>query len=112
MSRRIGGDQYYLVRNFVSGESVKIVPGALDGQLDKFGKGDLWFLKYKATEIDDSGGSSSAINIDPFVNGESINGTDFVVWYGGHWKHEHFDAAPDHGDGPSYCGPDLILQGF
>ena len=113
MVARLGDGQYFLVRNAISNESVKIVAGPLDGFYDKFGKGDLWFLKYKASEIDDSGGSGSSINIAPFVNGESLNGTDLVVWYGGHWKHEHFDGpTPEHGDGPSYSGPDLILQGF
>src|SRR6185369_1590348 len=53
MRQRAGGDQYFLVRNLVSGESVKIVANPFDGNYDKFGKGDLWFLKYKSTEIDD-----------------------------------------------------------
>jgi hypothetical protein len=111
--RRIGGDQFFLVRNAVSGEAAQIMPGPRDGNTDKFGKSDLWFLKYKATELDDNGGSSSQINIDPFVNGESLNGTDLVVWYGCHWRHDHFDSpTPQHGEGPQFCGPDIILQGF
>lgn len=113
MRQRTGDDQYFLVRNLTSGESVKIVANPLDGNYDKFGKGDLWFLKYKASEIDDVGGSGSAINITPYVSGESLNGTDLVVWYGCHWRHEHFDGpTPAHGDGPNTSGPDLILQGY
>ncbi|HKP13127.1 MAG TPA: hypothetical protein VJZ91_13500, partial [Blastocatellia bacterium] len=85
---RIGGSQFFIVRNLLTGETAQIRPGPLDGNFDKYGKGDLWFLLYKSTEIDDNGGSSTAINIDPYVNGENISSADLVVWYAGHWKHD------------------------
>jgi hypothetical protein len=108
-----------MVSNTVSGEQVIIRPGALDGNYDKFGQGDLWLLRSNfPSEIDDSGqptgGCSTCAHLNPMLNGESIAGQDVVVWYGGHWVHDHFDRPnqPNHGDGPHVNGPDLILQKY
>src|SRR5919205_934926 len=102
-----------MVRNTVSGESAKIDAGPRDAKYDKYGKGDLWFLRFKSTEIDDSGGSGTAINIDPFVNGETLGSADLVVWYHAGWHHDHFDGPlPEHGDGPQVHGPQIILLGY
>jgi hypothetical protein len=110
---RSGGDQFFVVKNTLTGELARIMPGPRDGNADKFGKGDLWFLRYRSTELDDNGGASSSINIDPYVNGEALSNVDLVVWYGCHWRHDHFDGpTPEHGDGPQVCGPDIILQGY
>jgi len=116
MRPRVGGDQFWVVSNSVSGEAVIIKPGPLDGNYDKFGLGDVWLLRsHFPSEIDDSGqpaGScSTCAHIDPMVNGESLVNQDIVVWYAGHWAHDHFDG-PLHGDGPSVHGPDLILQKY
>ena len=105
-------DQSFVVRNLVSGESATIFPGPKDGNYDKYGKGDLWFLKYKSNEIDDNNGIGTAINIAPFVNGESLNSTDVVVWYAGHWVHDHFDIPPSDAEGPEILGPEIVLQGY
>ncbi|HKQ07447.1 MAG TPA: hypothetical protein VJ464_20150 [Blastocatellia bacterium] len=105
-------DQSFVVRNLVSGESATIFPGPKDGNYDKYGKGDLWFLKYKSDEIDDGNGIGTSINIAPFVNGESLNSTDLVVWYAGHWVHDHFDIPPSDAEGPEILGPEIVLQGY
>jgi hypothetical protein len=119
MKPRLGGDQFWMVSNTVSGEAVIIRPGPLDGNYDKFGQGDLWMLSsHFPSEIDDSGqptgGCSTCAHLNPMLNGESIAGQDVVVWYGGHWVHDHFDqpTQPNHGDGPHVNGPDLILQKY
>jgi hypothetical protein len=119
MKPRLGGDQFWMVSNTVSGEAVIIRPGPLDGNYDKFGQGDLWMLRsHFPSEIDDSGqptgGCSTCAHLNPMLNGESIAGQDVVVWYGGHWIHDHFDepTQPNHGDGPHVNGPDLILQKY
>jgi hypothetical protein len=123
MRARLSPDQYWLVTNSVSGEGVKIVPGRLDGNYDKFGQGDLWLLlSHFPSEIDDagqpSGGCSTCAHINPMLNGEFIQNQDIVLWYGAHWSHDHFDAAPQrsdgplHSDGPAVHGPDLILQKY
>ncbi|HEX5735018.1 MAG TPA: hypothetical protein VF131_19465 [Blastocatellia bacterium] len=115
---RNGITQNWVVENSVTGESVIIEPGPLDGNADKFGKYDLVFLLNKfPLQIDDSGtGAGSAANIEPFVNGESLANQDVVVWYAGHWRHEHFDGpipgGPNHGGGPNVHGPFLRLAKF
>jgi len=102
----------------VSGESVVIRPGALDGNYDKFGQGDLWMLRsHFPNEIDDSGQPagtcSTCAHLNPMLNNEVIAGQDLVVWYGGHWTHDHFDQSmPLHCDGPHVNGPDLILEKY
>ncbi|MFL6276798.1 MAG: hypothetical protein ACJ74G_16550 [Blastocatellia bacterium] len=113
MVQRVQGeDQFFVVRNLISGESATIFPGPKDGNYDKYGKGDLWFLKYKSNEIDDGNGVGTSINIAPFVSGESLNSTDVVVWYAGHWVHDHFDIPPSDAEGPEILGPEIVLQGY
>lgn len=86
-----------------------IVPGADDGLADAYGRGDLWFTRYRGGELDDgynqTGGSGTAANIDKFVNGESIDKQDVVVWYGAHFRHEL--GHDDHGHG-EMLGPTLM----
>ncbi|HKA19527.1 MAG TPA: hypothetical protein VKN18_14655 [Blastocatellia bacterium] len=117
MCPRLSPDQFWRVFNTMTGEAVLIKPGPLDGNYDKFGQGDLWMLRnHFPAEIDDSGqpsGScSTCAHLNPMLTNESIAGQDVVVWYGGHWAHDHFDQHPMHGDGPHVNGPDLILQKY
>ena len=67
-----------------------LTPGVNDGTADTYGRGDLWFLRYKSgasnflSEIDDgvnSTSSSTEANLDQFVNGESLVNQDSVIWY-------------------------------
>lgn len=116
MHSRLNADQFWLVQNTMTREGVVIKPGPLDGNFDKYGRGDLWLLRsHFPSEIDDSGqpsgGCSTCAHIDPMVNDESILDQDIVVWYGAHWTHDHFDA-PLNGNGPYVNGPDLILQKY
>jgi hypothetical protein len=115
MRSRLADDQYWVVSKSVTGESVLIKPGPLDGNFDKYGHGDLWLLRsHFPSEIDDSGqGSGSDAHLDPMLNNESILNQDVVVWYAGHKVHDHFDSPTHvHGDGPGLIGPDLILQKY
>jgi len=118
MRARLAPDQFWVASNSITGESVVIKPGPLDGNYDKYGQGDLWLLRNKfPAEIDDSGqptgGCSSCAHLNPMVNNESIKDQDIVIWYGAHWTHDHFDGPlPQHNDGPHVHGPDLILQKY
>jgi len=93
-----------LVQNSTSDEAYMLVPNKTDGVADNFGRSDLWVLKYKnvnngtnvQNEIDDGwpsmGGtctatSGSCININQFINNESVVNEDVVVWYGAHFVH-------------------------
>ena len=86
--------QRWVVENSVTGESVIIEPGHLDGNTDKFGKYDLVFFRNKfPAEIDDSAVTGGLPQTwIHFINGETIADQDVVVWYAGHWSHEHFDG--------------------
>lgn len=80
-----------------------LVPGANDGLADSYGKADMWVLKYKTPpggnptalqlEFDDgynnTGGSGTAINLDPFFAAapESVVDQDLVIWYHGTVRH-------------------------
>jgi hypothetical protein len=81
-----------------------LVPNRTDGVADNFGRSDLWVLRYKnvtggtnlQNEIDDNWGSiggtctatnGSCININQFINNESVVNEDVVVWYGAHFVH-------------------------
>lgn len=103
------------ILNKVTGESYDLIPGAQDGvataQPDwPFGQGDVWIVRYRATEIDDgviATGPPYEANISQWVNGEPINGQDVVIWYGAHFTHD-VNAEPP-GEYGHIVGPDLKL---
>ena len=80
-----------------SGDTYAIAPGDffghhVDGEVDSYGEGDTWFLQYKSNQIDDSGqGWGTGPHLDNFINGESVDNTDVVMWYGNHFRHDHND---------------------
>lgn len=108
--------QTWIIENSITGESVVLKPNALDGNMDKFGRGDVWLLRNKfPSEIDDSAqpGGGSAARLDSMVNGEAISKQDVVIWYAGHWMHDSFDTnSLHHGHGPSYNGPNITIRNW
>lgn len=100
--------RYWTVENLASGEMVTIQPGPNDGVADTYARGDAWFLRYRGTELDDghnSTGSSTEADLDQFVNGESINEQDVVMWYAGHFYHVYAGGESGH-----LVGPDIIVN--
>lgn len=86
----------FLVQNANGNEAYQITPGLNDGSVtnaqgiltDTYGGGDFWLMQFKGTaaapnELDDPN-SGSAANLAPWVNGESLNNQDLVVWYSAH----------------------------
>lgn len=109
-------ERRWRVVNRVSGESYTLTPGAEDGTRDSFGVGDLWALRYRpGAQIDDGVGFTSNLaqaraHLDDFVNGESINDTDVVLWYSAHFTHDiHEEEDGHHGH---IVGPDLVPGGW
>lgn len=123
-----GDEAYMLVPNKTDGEAVFKNPET--GVTTDFGRSDMWVLRYKnvaggsnlQNEIDDGwssiGGnctttSGSCININSFVNNESIANQDVVVWYGAHFVHAdgqnlmNPDRNPQILSGLHVVGPDL-----
>ncbi|MBS1787937.1 MAG: hypothetical protein JST85_09460 [Acidobacteria bacterium] len=100
--------RYWTVENLASGELVTIQPGPNDGVADTYARGDAWFLRYRSTELDDghnSTGSGTEADLDQFVNGESINEQDVVMWYAGHFYHVYAGGESGH-----LVGPDIIVN--
>lgn len=108
-----GRQRKWRVENKATREAYDIVPGPNDGVAAlspdaPFGKGDVWILRYHGSEIDDgtiATGPPYEAGLDTWVNGESINGADVVVWYGAHFTHDVAHEPP--GEFGHIVGPDL-----
>ena len=85
----------WYVRHNPTGAAYAIRSGAEDNVADSYARGDLWFLRYYANQLDD-GVNSTNINtearLDNFVNGESIDDQDVVVWYHAAYIHDQNDT--------------------
>jgi hypothetical protein len=88
--------QYYWIRNAASGRSYFFFPGSKDGAADTYGRGDMWFLRYKSggtplqNEFDDGHNGTSTnteADLDQFVNGETLPDQDVVIWYHATLRH-------------------------
>jgi hypothetical protein len=108
-----GRKRKWRVENKSTGEAYDIIPGASDGVATAmpdwpFPRGDVWILRYRGSEIDDgvvATGPPYEAGLDAWVNGEPINGTDVVVWYGAHFSHDIAHEEP--GEFGHIVGPDL-----
>jgi Cu2+-containing amine oxidase len=101
------------VENATTHEAYEIVPGPDDGVATAspdwpFPQGDVWLLRYNPSEIDHGVlaiGPPYEANIDTWVNGESIDRQDVVIWYAAHVTH---DAAHEPaGTFGHIAGPEL-----
>jgi len=91
-----------------TGRGYYILSGAHDGIADAFSDRDIWVVRYRGDE-DRSGrqGDEWSDGLNAFVNGESIDGQDIVVWYCGHLYHR----AAEGGDEWHQVGPVLAPFG-
>jgi Cu2+-containing amine oxidase len=73
----------------------------------------VWLLRYRRGQIDDypRAGGATEIQIDKYLNSESIHRQDVVVWYGAHFTHDasHEGAAAGH---DHIVGPDLVPRNW
>ncbi len=92
----------WIIQDTTTGYSVTLTPNANDGTAldDAFGKSDLWLLTYKPfpTEISDSPVDPS-IDLSSYLNDESTDNTDIVIWYATHIKRS---------DDTSFAGDPLL----
>jgi len=122
-ARNSSGTITWLVQNPATGAAYMIKPNDNDGQADKdstgYARGDLWVLRYRSTELDDSGvATSTQAGLDGFVNNESVDDKDLVVWYGAHFDHlDGMNAVTERNmtpqginsiSGEHVHGPDLV----
>lgn len=79
------------VMDNVTGRGYSFTPGLSDGVADAWAVADLWGLQYRFSERDDGGATGgpngNAAHMNNYLNGESINGRDVVIWY--HSKNRH-----------------------
>ena len=96
----------WIVENPDTGDKYLIQPNAIDGLYDTYGRGDVWWLRYHDNaELDDghnSTGGDTEVDLAQFVNGESIDKQDVVMWYGTHSVHIGGELDED------FVGPDII----
>lgn len=107
--RDAGHKRHWRVRNKGTFRGYSVVPGGHDGAADAYGVGDLWVLRYHGSELDDGVGFTtdpalSRAGIDKFINGESVNGQDVVIWYAGHFRHDETHPDP----AGHIVGPELV----
>jgi len=90
------------VENAATGEGYDIIPGPDDGVATAspdwpFPRGDVWILRYRGSEIDDgvtATGPPYEAGLDAWLNGESIQNEDVVIWYGAHFTHDVTHEPP------------------
>ncbi|MEU7838437.1 MULTISPECIES: hypothetical protein [unclassified Nonomuraea] len=105
-TRRRAPGRYWQVRDKSSGRGYQIHPGPFDDTADSYGVSDLWFLRHHAAELDDGNpGPRDRAAIGRFLNSESIDATNVVVWYAGHYYHDQAHPQPHQGE---LIGPELL----
>lgn len=105
------------VTNAPATRGYEIVPGTTDGVSDDaFGVGDFWALRLRPGQIHDGvtgvTGTPADVKaqIDRFVNNESIDGQDVVLWYAAHFR--HVIQASDGSEHGHVVGPELRPFGW
>lgn len=112
-----------LIQNSAGNEAYQLMPNITDGVVDVFGVHDMWVLRFQGasksspTQLEDGitcvTCSTAFIQIDPFINSESIVDQDVVVWYGAHFLHSDGGNLidPNHTaqvlSGSHVVGPDI-----
>ncbi len=89
MRQNTGENLSWSIYDSATGRGYTVIPGPeVALPVDPFSIGDAWFLRYKSTELDDTGqtGTDCPINIAGFLNGESTS-SDVVMWYRSGWLH-------------------------
>lgn len=108
-----GDEAYQLTPNLTDGE----VANSLGEIFDTYGGGDMWILRFQGKpgspdEINDPNVGTAA-NIGAWLNDESLDNQDVVVWYGAHEYRvdatslTNFDRSGRIIQGVHVVGPDL-----
>lgn len=102
-SRNSTYSRSWAIADTTSWRGYHLLPGPNDGNSDSFSKYDLLIMRYRDSE-DKRGNQGDAWNdaLPPYLNGESIDGQDVVIWYVGHLSH-HVEEGGDewHSVGPT-----------
>lgn len=92
-------NRHWMIENVNTGDAFKLFAGEDDSTAagDSYGRYDLVFLRFKSgatnltNEYDDgintTGPNNTQASLDQFINGETLDGQDVVIWYGAHFTH-------------------------
>jgi hypothetical protein len=120
--RNYARNRSFLIQNANGNEAYTLVPNPIDssaadvfGNLtDPYGKGDFWLFRFQGTAADplelNDPNINTSINIDPWLNSESLVNQDIVIWYGAHQTRKDdasLTAAPMALTGQHVIGPEL-----
>jgi hypothetical protein len=118
--RNYATNRRLLIQNATGDEAYVLNPNLSDGLADIFGVSDMWVLRYQSSggnpiQLEDGitcvTCSTAFIQIDPFINGESVANSDVVVWYGAHFIHadgaNRFD--PNRSGRANFLGTDHVV---
>lgn len=99
--RPISGRKWRIVDK-ITNRGFEVIPGANDGVADAFAVADVWALRSKSNEIDDGGAVSGSdqAQMNRYLNSESLDGQDNVLWYHAFFRHSS-------GIGCEFVGPTL-----
>ena len=92
----------WIIENEGTGDKYMLVPRSSDGLTDPYGRGDVWLLRFHEDELDDYPAPGTEADLGKFVNGESIDKQDVVIWYATHSLHIGGSEDDDS------VGPDLV----
>ncbi|MGV3722114.1 MAG: hypothetical protein ACO1SX_14480 [Actinomycetota bacterium] len=83
----------------------EIISGADDGVADEFSGPDQFALRYRKQQIDDGHLKiiEAQANLTKFVNKQSVQRQDSVIWYAGHYNHD----VGDNDEHTTEVGPTL-----
>jgi hypothetical protein len=85
-----GGD--WRVQSSSAQRGYEIVSAPENGVADSWAVADFWVLKFHPDELDDGGGrqgpGGSAVQLDRYLNGESLDGAKLVLWVHATDRHE------------------------
>jgi len=87
----IGSDRpSWLIESAGSTTRIEVTRNAWDGATDPFSVADAWLLAYKPGEIDDGPHSKSEcpIDLNDYLNDESVQNADIVLWVHSATDHE------------------------
>ena len=105
------GGYKVLLKPGIYDQSTRNVAATADYRQGGYADGDVWGVTYKVTELLDDpingdGEERTKAKVQTFVNGESINNADVVIWYGAHMSH----AGSEHSSPSSTVGPTIIAS--
>jgi hypothetical protein len=92
----VGGGAWRIQSAFAQ-RGYEIISGPEHGRADAWAAADAWMLKFHPDELDDGGArqgpGGSAVQLDRYLNGESVDGANLVLWVHAMDRHDGNDRC-------------------